>query len=496
MSGNDSRNGLKAGVDDVAQNPATERRRTVIPGALAASGDTVWVADLSAPAVVRIGADDHGVLYRWDGLPGSFLNSPIHVGLCPDGAGGCWVYGRRGVQHCAPAGATTMRIAEKVEFAALAGETLAVVAAWQDRATAAGVHLLDGGGSRAIPVPGRVEALVSDDDGFTLLLRDSADSLGDKHAMLARVQLPDTLIVDPGRGTPRVNRVLVASSAGPRVLEVSAGSSISWLRRVGPDLSVDQGVPVNGIQAMWGGKGRLWVAVRLLTSEVDRWWPLSGKRPVVEGPVAPAMVVTLDPVTLRMLAATYVVAVPDHVVGSADGPVWISLWGDDEVVTGNVLHQLLRWHPGDGEGAVSVDLTQHLGSSDEVTLPVTLPVDAPHDLDAWAEQQRQAIARQLRPGIPPQVEVISVTLQGSFPDTHVTALLRHRGVPHPLGVAYPLFDPDGTPIPARHPWRLTELDEQLDVATIAHLQAVSPDTNGIVWRTPPRPPEGLLPETH
>lgn len=91
---------------------------------------------------------------------------------------------------------------------------------------------------------------------------------------------------------------------------------------------------------------------------------------------------------------------------------------------------------------------------------------------------------------------MTVGLQGSFPDTHVSALLRHREVPHPIGVTYPLFDPDGTPIPTRHPWRLSELEEQLDAATIAHLQAASPDTDGVVWRTPPRPPEGLLPETH
>jgi len=289
---------------------------------------------------------------------------------------------------------------------------------------------------------------------------------------------------------------MASSTGAPLAYEVSAGSGFSQLRRVGPDLSVGQGAPVNGIQAMWGGGDRFWVAVRLLTPEVSRWWPLSGERPVVEGSPAPAMVVALDPVTLRMVAATYVVAVPDRVVGSADGSVWISLWGDDEVVTGNVLHQLLRWHPGDGEGAVPVDLARHLGSDDEVTLPVTLPVDAPADLDAWAEQQRQTIARQLRPGIPPRVAVISVTLQGSFPSTQVIVLLRHREVPHPIGVNYPLFDPDGTPIPARHPWRLTEFEGQLDTATITHLQTASTDTNGIVWRTPPRPPEGLLPETH
>ncbi len=157
----------------------------------------------------------------------------------------------------------------------------------------------------------------------------------------------------------------------------------------------------------------------------------------------------LDPDTLRPTFATYVPAPGDfltHVTATTDGTVWIRLLSQDEPWTDHDGDQLLRWHPGDPAGAQLVDMADLIGTEPELTLPVTLPDTAPADLDAWAADCARRIARQLRGGLPDLgVSFDSTSVVAGFPFGHVIAQLHHRDVPHPIGIAYQLFDEEGRP---------------------------------------------------
>ena len=433
-------------------------RRTLLPGAVAAVGSVLWVVDALRPVVARI--DLHG-------------SAELHLSRN-------WV--RTGEGFSLPPGTTAASLT------------------WPPEPVTAN--------EPAPAAVGQVLASTPVQDGTVITIVEGGTTAADRgRALITRTSPSGAVEVGPAFEAGDTIRLTAITANRVLLRDHVLGSSTTRLRTITPDLILGEPVIMSYLGRMWTDCGRLWTHAHEAGAGIPRreWTPAqlpspwaTGHHPTrVDGAPGLGILLELDPDTLRPTFATYVPAPGDfltHVTATTDGTVWIRLLSQDEPWTDHDGDQLLRWHPGDPAGAQLVDMADLIGTEPELTLPVTLPDTAPADLDAWAADCARRIARQLRGGLPDLgVSFDSTSVVAGFPFGHVIAQLHHRDVPHPIGIAYQLFDEEGRPDFQRHDWRLIELEEQLlTTYAVSHLRTAEPDADGMVWLVPPRSPHGRL----
>lgn len=305
---------IELDLDDV---PALPLRPSIVPGALAAHGHDLWVADVRLPLVVRL--HDQATITEF-GWPGGILTEDHGRGrqLFADDAG-CWVTGTDGVHRLDPDGVVRQVHTGHVWLAAAVGGTLAaqVLLEPDEPHSRTAMQLIDPA-ERITDVPmgdRQVNRIAVVDDGFLLLLtqRDlpgTPNPRRDHRPWLARLDRDGSLV----EGAPPEDAHHAHSVLGSRPpLVVGHEGQVHPVR---PDLTLAPPLAApSRVLRGWTGRGRLWV----VTHPPDGWTPPESQQDGRQR----WLLTEVIPGTLRPVATTPVTSIPLHVTSDAVGTSWL-----------------------------------------------------------------------------------------------------------------------------------------------------------------------------
>jgi hypothetical protein len=391
--------------------------RPLRPGALAASGDDLWVADRTRPLMARIRSGALAGVVRWDGEQAA---DRLHAD-----DSGVWLVGG-GVWHCDPSLHLRLLDPAPAGASALCHDTLALTPEprWPTPVGPFAVRLLrSDGSSRTVRLDGEPVTIGVVGTRFVLHVLQRGPT---STTALARRRLslhllsPEGEVRDAAWAPTRAALHYSAAVRGDGRL-VHDGRT---LYAVGPD-----GSPV--------GTG--------LTSVLPRYAATGPSRGLVATADEQGMLVR--EVRMPDLGVTRTVVVAGRLESSAfgqDGTTWLS--GDD----------VSAWT---GDRVVPLGIERLLANE---RVPV-LPPLPPDELTAWMQDQLSAVRAQCRGHI--AFRLTAVELVGAWPQAHV--LVRYR-VPGTGGVRthrYGLFDVDGRPEPVDEYHVGIDILEEIDTVT-------------------------------
>jgi hypothetical protein len=338
---------------DLDHVPPLPLRPSIVPGALAATGCDLWVADDRLPLVMRIRNRREVTVFSWAGrILDSHLAPGRRLHADPDG---CWITGPDGIRRLDSDG-TVRLVREECTWLAVTNRgTLAAQVLLEpgNPHTPLAVRLVDPSGAVTdVPLTDRRIDIVAPagDRGFVLMLGHLwGPDVPDRPEGHYRARWLATLSRSGGvvEGPPLDEHegwfAQLTGTDLPLVLHHHGGTGTVRLRRVRPDLTLDEGVvPPRTLLSGWAANGRLWVTSHPPERPgPDGWWPL---------PAPPAypedrqywLLTELDPADLRPITNTLVHQLPHHLAVDGQGTVWVQSDG-------------LRYCPPE-DGAVAVRL--------------------------------------------------------------------------------------------------------------------------------------------
>lgn len=463
--------------------------RDMVPGAIAAVGQDLWVADVTQPALSALLGLRTPILARWSARRGA--HRPAAVTMSPHRAG-CYVAGRDGVVHCDHDGRIRRLTDVAVDRGALCDDTYAVVQTQVPGMEPATAHLFTPDQSPIeIRLPGPLSGLVTTERGFLILLRTGSERNGYAHVdhCLVRLSPDGELTVGPPLDNEgRTHRFALATDRWVYDNAPRGTPRAPRFRRITPDLSLDDGHPAPTILTSRQSAG-LWPCGHRLFA--NTWTPNPPSTPDTDSPQPPRSTATvctlieLDADTLTLLASTDLSWIPDQVARTDDGTVWIS--GLDTTNPARPARPFHRWVSPTGSSPYSVEITNLFETS--VHLPIKPSADIT-DLDAWMRQRKDTITHAIGHG-GGSFEPLDSRIDGEFPAAHVVITFRPYDELDLIGaIAVPLFTLDGDPREPPGQFSDIAIMEQLRTGGLDRLKNQTPDAEGLVWLQPPRTPLG------
>ena len=275
--------------------------RRIAPGAIAAFGDDLWVADVSRPVVLRVHDAREGSAICWD-KPLDQLG--VAVSLRADRSG-CWVVDEHGVVHLGIDGTWKRLSHEPFEGSASTNGTLATTVASGKQRVEEGDRTeiillrLDDEETR-LDLPGYVRHIVASRDGFLALLflvEDEPREGAYDHLRIAEVTLD---------GRSRVGPVIPQRPSDEALL----GGAHPWvivssteLAPLAADLTLGQPVEIAPSFGAWTFEDRLFLSQHPSGTGRVGWRPPGGQltTPIQTG----WLLAQLDAQSLEPFASTF-----------------------------------------------------------------------------------------------------------------------------------------------------------------------------------------------
>lgn len=466
------------------------RWRRIVPDAIAATGDTLWVADASRPCLLQV---RHGELVdvHWWSAPDVLGSGATRLHADENGV---WVVAQDGVFHCDGQGATSLVLGEPVGATAHAHSLLAAAlpSTWPTRTGPDRVRLLSPRGARGeVQVPGAVHELATTGDGFLAYVVDHGPSgmtpLLDRGSRLASLDLVGEIRLGPPLGQPHLPESGLVGGTSPAV--VVADRWPPRLTSVLDDLSTAPAglpfVPLDLWAADSWGRAVVWSHLPDGSGQ-HGWWPLAEP---AEAPLDRSYLLTVVDMTRGQPVGNLVIAgYPSQVAMASPELVWVSMQRTDT----DGRHVVLAWDLAPSDTVAELDLTAIAGS--RALMPITPPVPE-RDLPDLVEGQRRSIAGLVE-AEGRSFEIVDVVTQGAWPQCHVVVRFRVPGLGLREGAfAWPLFDSDGQP--TDYDWTdyvSLGIDEEVESDAFKEAMLRTPDEQP-VWLRRPTGIEGLLPES-
>ncbi|MFC0447358.1 DUF6578 domain-containing protein [Rhodococcus jostii] len=273
-------------LDDVPPVPA---RPLLVPAAISAHADRLWVTDAQLPLVVRVDERSRVTDYT---LPGKVFAAPnemprrVHAD-----ATGCWVAGWDGVYRCDEDAGMTRLSGRTVAGSTASAGTLLTCHRTAEGRTLLGLFRADGRHDDLEVPDGQLVAMGAGPDGFLVLLR-AWRGLSVREGRLLRIGLDGSIMIGPDLEDLAAQAVLVMDP--PRLFDCAG-----HVRRISSGLTLADPMrcPIDGFG---GGTADdlLWIVhhdrERLLGDD-RRYWLLSLFDARTLGPVASTPVHTSDP---------------------------------------------------------------------------------------------------------------------------------------------------------------------------------------------------------
>jgi hypothetical protein len=468
------------------------------PGALAAHGDDLWLADRSQPLLLHIrhGADE---VFQWTaGHAGGAAVERLHAD-----ATGVWIVGPAGVSRCTAGGRVDRLDDGPVGLSALSQGVLATTGPrrWPVPAEPDVVRLRRlTGGPRDVEVPTVLTELRTVGAGFIGLGLDHGPTpmtpTSERVSRLVSVSADGELRV--GKEIPgpfdECETVLFGGEL-PRLLVAADGGWSPRLDLVAGDLSLVPGPHVWPWLRSWETHRDRLVVLSHSPDGTGRsgWWPLPGPpaeaAALARGYLLGLVDLTASGATLRDFVV--VPAGPQYVASGAGPLIWMTMWL--KAADGTSRHGLMSWDPTGDDGPVEHDLRPRLKG---VALDVSQPGSDP-EIEAYVQQQRLLLEQHLGTGFD-TFDALAVEVLGSWPKTCLVVRFMPRAEPRRVGAyAIGLFDEDGQWETdedfADFYWVDVEIMEDLETGVFGRKASQTSGT-GPVWLREPPNFEGLLPD--